>query len=122
MTTLIERLAEAVPAWGAKAAYGEKTSVGGEELVPVAVVGFGFGGGEGSGESQFSEASKVPAGHGEGSGGGGGGYAVPIGAYAAGPGGVSFRANPIALIVVLVPLVTGGGFALAQIVRALRGR
>ena len=118
MAKLIENLAESVPAWGAKVAYGEKTTVDGRELVPVALVAFGFGGGEGSGDMPASE--KTPAGRGEGSGGGGGGYSVPIGAYIGGPDGLRFRPNTIALAVVAVPLVTALGAALAVIVGAAR--
>jgi len=118
MAKLIENLAESVPAWGAKVAYGEKTTVDGRELVPVAIVAFGFGGGEGSGDMPASE--KTPAGRGEGSGGGGGGYSVPIGAYIGGPDGLRFRPNTIALAVVAVPLVSAIGAALAVIVGAAR--
>lgn len=118
MAKLIENLAESVPAWGAKVAYGEKTTVDGREFVPVALVAFGFGGGEGSGDMPASE--KTPAGRGEGSGGGGGGYAVPIGAYISGPDGLRFRPNAIALAVVAVPLVSALGAALAVIVGAAR--
>jgi uncharacterized spore protein YtfJ len=118
MAKLIENLAESVPAWGAKVAYGEKTTVDGRELVPVALVAFGFGGGEGSGDMPASE--KTPAGRGEGSGGGGGGYSVPIGAYIGGPDGLRFRPNTIALAVVAVPLVSALGAALAVIVGAAR--
>ena len=119
MGTVTERLAASVPSWGARLAYGEKTTVDGHELVPVALVGFGFGGGEGSGESPEGS-GDVPAGKGEGSGGGGGGYAVPIGAYVGGPDGLRFRPNVIALVVVAVPLVSAAGSAIAQIVRASR--
>lgn len=118
MAKLIENLAESVPAWGAKVAYGEKTTVDGREFVPVALVAFGFGGGEGSGDMPASE--KIPAGRGEGSGGGGGGYSVPIGAYIGGPDGLRFRPNAIALAVVAVPLVSALGAALAVIVGAAR--
>lgn len=118
MAKIIENLAESVPAWGAKVAYGEKTTVDGRELVPVALVAFGFAGGEGSGDMPESE--KTPAGRGEGSGGGGGGYSVPIGAYIGGPDGLKFRPNTIALAVVAVPLVTALGAALAVIVGAAR--
>ena len=118
MAKLIENLAESVPAWGAKVAYGEKTTVDGRELVPVALVAFGFGGGEGSGDMPASE--KTPAGRGEGSGGGGVGYSVPIGAYIGGPDGLRFRPNTIALAVVAVPLVSALGAALAVIVGAAR--
>ncbi|WP_120337339.1 hypothetical protein [Cryobacterium soli] len=121
MANLIEKMAESVPSWGAKLAYGEKTTVGGHDLVPVALVGFGFGAGEGS--SEMPEGGIGPAGMsvGEGRGGGGGGYAVPIGAYVSGRNGLMFRPNLIALLVVAVPVVSAGGLALAQIIRALRG-
>jgi uncharacterized spore protein YtfJ len=119
MTKLTERLAESVPSWGAKVAYGEQTTLNGQDIVPVALVAFGFAGGEGSGE--MGEVGPAPAGRGEGSGGGGGGYAVPIGAYIGGPEGLRFRPNSIALIVVAVPLVSALGWALSQIVRAVKG-
>lgn len=118
MGKLIENLAESVPAWGAKVAYGEKTTVDGQEFVPVALVGFGFGGGEGSGE--MPEAGTSIAGRGEGSGGGGGGCSVPIGAYINGPDGLRFRPNTIALAVAAVPLVSAIGGAIALIVGASR--
>ena len=120
MGKLIENLAESVPAWGAKVAYGEKTTVDGQEVVPVALVGFGFGGGEGSGE--LPESRTPVAGKGEGSGGGGGGFSVPIGAYINGPDGLRFRPNSIALAVVAVPLVTAIGGAFALVVGAARFR
>ncbi|MGW9630554.1 hypothetical protein ACWGST_07595 [Agromyces sp. NPDC055520] len=118
MAKLIENLAESVPSWGAKVAYGEKTTVDGRELVPVALVAFGFGGGEGSGDMPASE--KTPAGRGEGGGGGGAGCAVPLGAYIGGPDGLKFRPNTIALAVVAVPLVSAIGASLAVIVGAAR--
>jgi hypothetical protein len=120
MGKLIENLAESVPSWGTKVAYGEKTTVDGQELVPVALVGFGFGAGEGSGE--MPESGKSLAGSGEGSGGGGGGFSVPIGAYINGPDGLAFRPNAVALAFVAVPLVSAIGGALALIVGAARYR
>ena len=119
MANLIEKLAESVPTWGVKLAYGEKTTLGGQELVPVALVGFGFGGGEGS--NIMPDVGPASAGTGEGRGGGGGGYAVPIGAYVSGPEGLRFRPNRIAVLVVAVPVISAGGMALAQIIRAFRG-
>ena len=116
MATLTERLAALVPSWGAKMAYGERTTLGGRELVPVALVVFGFGGGEGSGE--MPENGTTPAGRGEGSGGGGGGYVVPIGAYVGGPDGLKFRPNPIAIMMVGIPLVSAVGWAVARIAGA----
>ena len=120
MTNLLEKLADSVSSWGATLAYGEKVTLGGQELVPVALVGFGFGGGEGSGD--LPDGTDGSTGRGEGSGGGGGGYAVPIGAYVGGPDGLKFQPNVIALVVVAAPLVSAAGVALAQVVRAFRGR
>jgi uncharacterized spore protein YtfJ len=116
MTTITETLANTVPAWGAKLAYGDPVTLNGQDLLPVSFVVFGFGGGEGSGEQP--EDSDKPAARGEGSGGGGGGYTLPIGAYVGGENGLTFRPNPIALIVVSVPLVTAFGWAISRIVRA----
>lgn len=112
MTNLIERLTGSVPSWGARLAYGEKTTLDGHDILPVAIVAFGFGGGEGSGEDPDG------SGRGEGSGGGGGGYSVPIGAYIGGPHGPTFRPNPIALLIATVPLVTAAGIALARLLRS----
>ena len=120
MANLAERLAALVPSWGAKMAYGERTTLGGQELVPVALVVFGFGGGEGSGE--MPEGGSTPAGRGEGSGGGGGGYVVPIGAYVGGPDGLKFRPNPIAMLMVAIPLVSAVGWAVARISGGASGR
>jgi uncharacterized spore protein YtfJ len=119
MAKLSESLAALVPTWGAKMAYGERTTLGGHELVPVALVVFGFGGGEGSGE--MPEGGTTPAGRGEGSGGGGGGYVVPIGAYVGGPDGLRFRPNPIAMLMVAVPLVSAAGWAVSRIAGAIGG-
>jgi hypothetical protein len=110
---LVEKLAGSVPSWGARIAYGEKTTVGGQDVVPVAVVVFGFGAGEGSGETPLLE--KLPQGKGEGSGGGGGGLALPIGAYISGPGGPVFKPNAIALVLAATPIVMSVAAALAGI-------
>ena len=115
MTNLIEKMAESVPSWGARLAYGEKTTVGGHEILPVALVVFGFGAGEGSGDMPAGE--TTPAGTGEGRGGGGGGYAVPVGSYIGGPDGVRFHINPVALIAVSIPLVTAVGWAFTRVGR-----
>lgn len=112
MTKLIERLADSVPAWGARLAYGDTTTLDGHDILPVAIVVFGFGGGEGSGEEPDG------TGRGEGSGGGGGGYAIPIGAYIGGPHGPVFRPNPVALVIAAAPLVSAAGLALARLLRS----
>jgi hypothetical protein len=113
MTNLIERLTDSVPSWGARLAYGEKTTLDGHDVLPVAIVAFGFGGGEGSGEDPDGN------GRGEGSGGGGGGgYTIPIGAYIGGRHGPTFRPNPVALIIAAAPLVSAAGLALARLLRS----
>lgn len=104
MTSTVENLAANIPSWGVKTAYGEKQTIDGTEVLPVALVSFGFGGGDGD----------------EGSGAGGGGHAIPVGAYVGGPDGVAFRPNLIALLAVSIPLVWAGGHALARIVKALK--
>jgi hypothetical protein len=90
MTKLIERLADSVPSWGARLAYGEKTTLDGHDLLPVAIVVFGFGGG----------------------------YAIPIGAYIGGTRGPIFRPNPVAVIIAAAPLVSAAGLALARLLRS----
>ncbi|MFF1633876.1 hypothetical protein [Leifsonia sp. NPDC058248] len=112
MTNLIERLADSVPSWGARLAYGEKTTLDGHDILPVAIVVFGFGGGEGSGDDPDG------ATRGEGRGGGGGGYSIPIGAYIGGPHGPTFRPNPVALVIAAAPLVSAAGLALARLLRS----
>jgi hypothetical protein len=116
MANGLETLAGSIPSWGAKLAYGDKTTLDGLELLPVAVVVFGFGAGEGSGE--LPDDDLGPARKGEGSGGGGGGYSIPIGAYANGPDGLAFRANPIALVAVSALLVSVVAGALVRVIRA----
>ncbi|MEP7763724.1 hypothetical protein [Sanguibacter sp. 25GB23B1] len=120
MTNLTEALAQSVSSWGVRLTYGEKGTLGGQEIIPVALACFGFGGGEGAGITP-DDGEPAP-GRSEGSGGGGGGFAVPIGAYIAGPAGPVFHPNPVALVAVTVPLVSALGMAVAQIVRATRGR
>ena len=115
---LVEKLAGSVPSWGARIAYGEKSTVGGQDIVPVAIVAFGFGAGEGTGETPVTE--KLPQGKGEGSGGGGGGIALPIGAYVQGPTGAVFKPNAIALVLAVTPIVIGVAAAIAG-VHAVRG-
>lgn len=117
MSNPLESLAASVSSWGAKLAFGESTTIGGHEVVPAALVVFGFGGGGGSGTWPRG---TVPEGQGEGSGGGGGGYTLPIGAYGGGPGGLRFRPNPVAVIIVSVPLISAAGWAIARIVTAAR--
>jgi uncharacterized spore protein YtfJ len=109
--SIIEKLSEQVPGWGVTLAYGEKITVDGHELVPVALAGFGFGAGEGD-----TNGGDGP----EGSGGGGGGWSIPVGAYVAGPAGPKFQPNLIALIAVAVPALCIMGRALPKIIKAAK--
>ena len=109
---LVEKLAASVPSWGARVAYGEKSTVGGHDIVPVAIVAFGFGAGEGSGETPVTE--KLPQGKGEGSGGSGG-IALPIGACVQGPSGTVFRPNAIAVVLAVTPIVMSVAAAIAGV-------
>ena len=120
MTDVIERMTSSVPSWGAKLAFGERIVVGGQEVVPSALVIFGFGGGGGSGN--WLERGTSPEGRGEGSGAGGGGYVLPIGAYIGGSNGVRFYPNPVAMLIVSVPLLTAAGWAVARIINATTSR
>ena len=90
MANIVEKIAQQVTSVGAKASYGDPVTVGGIELVPVALVWFGFGGGSDEAEQ---------------GGGGGGGVSIPVGAYVRGPDGARFRPNLVALIAVSVPIV-----------------
>ena len=118
MVSPLESLTASAPSWGAKMAFGESVTVGGQEVVPAALVIFGFGGGTGSGK--WPGGGKGPEGEGEGSGGGGGGYVLPIGAYVGGPDGLKFRPNLVAMVIVSVPLVSAVGWGLARIITAAR--
>lgn len=96
---------------GVSRAYGAPVQVGGEELIPVALVSFGFGGGS----APASE--HAPAG----SGGGGGGFVLPLGVYARSrAGSVAFRPNVIALLLGLAPVICAVGLSLRGILHARR--
>lgn len=98
---IVANLAETFRATAVAKSYGEPVQVGGETLMPVALVQAGFGGG---GDAD-----------GDG-GGGGGGVVIPLGVYAGRDGGPAvFRPNPIVLIAALTPIVW-------ILVRGLRGR
>ncbi len=101
--SLTERIATSVPARGIRLAYGEVQDIGGGSILPVAVVTYGFG------ASDQSDRWGV--------GGGGGGVAVPIGAYVGGSDEPRFRANPIAVLAMLAPLVAAIGAVLVMLRR-----
>jgi hypothetical protein len=96
---------------GVARAYGAPLQLGGEELIPVALVSFGFGGGS------APSADDAPAG----SGGGGGGFVLPLGVYASSQGGsIVFRPNPIVLLLGLAPVVCAVGLSLRGILHGRR--
>jgi hypothetical protein len=101
--SLTERIAAGVPHRGIRLAYGDVQSVDGAAVLPVAIVTYGFG---------ASDASAR-----WGVGGGGGGVAVPLGAYVAGERGPRFRANPVVVLALLVPLVGVVGGLLLRLAR-----
>lgn len=92
---------------GVSRAYGSPVQLGGEELIPVALVSFGLGGG--------SEAGQDGA-----SGGGGGGMVVPLGVYRNVGGQVAFRPNTVVTLVCLVPLISAAGAAVRKAIRAAK--
>ncbi|HEV7955541.1 MAG: hypothetical protein JWL94_1288 [Microbacteriaceae bacterium] len=118
MSNLVERIAESMSSLGVRRAYGEPVTIGGAELIPVALVYFGFGGGKGESEGSEGGDDKQPAGSGE--GGGGGGASIPIGAYVTGFDGPTFKPNPIALLIVSIPVLWVGGHSFARVIRALK--
>ncbi|MEW9873582.1 hypothetical protein [Arthrobacter sp. HS15c] len=91
---------------GVSRAYGSPVQLGGQEVIPVALVSFGFGGG--------NEAD------GGASGGGGGGMVLPLGVYRNDGGGVTFRPNTVVTLVCLVPLVSVLGAAVRKAIRAAK--
>ncbi len=114
MAGLVEKLASTVPGWGVRLVYGDKVDLGGTEVVPVALAAFGFGGGSGEGTGPDNDGS------GTGEGGGGGGYAIPVGAYVATDTGPEFRPNPLAVMVVAIPLACVVGRVLVRLIRVSR--
>jgi uncharacterized spore protein YtfJ len=95
---------------GVSRAYGAPVQLGGQEVIPVALVSFGFGGGA------EGETGNGPGG----SGGGGGGMVLPLGVYRNDGGNVTFRPNTLVTLVCLVPLVSVLGAAVRRAIRAAR--
>ncbi|KRE89904.1 hypothetical protein [Arthrobacter sp. Soil764] len=106
MADTLASLADSFKNMGVARAYGPPLNLGGEEIVPVALVSFGFGGGT---ESEQGA-----------SGGGGGGFVVPLGVYRTVNGHATFRPNTIATLVCLVPLVSVAGAAIRKALRVAR--
>jgi hypothetical protein len=109
MAYLVESIGKLVTSLGIRASYGEKVTIDGAEVVPVALVWFGFGGGSDEG-GETREAG----------GGGGGGATIPIGVYTGGINGPRFQPNLVALMAVAIPLTVVTGKALSHIIRALK--
>jgi uncharacterized spore protein YtfJ len=118
MADAFSSLVEAFRNMGVARAYGAPVQIGGEELVPVALVSFGFGGG---GDSGAGGGDGVTAGaSGAAEGGGGGGFVLPLGAYTKnGEGKVVFRANTLTVLLGLVPVVCAVGMSLRGVVKAV---
>lgn len=91
---------------GVTKAYGPAVQVGGEEIIPVALVSFGFGGGGEAGDGA--------------SGGGGGGMVLPLGVYRTVGGRAAFRPNTVVTLMCLVPVILAAGAAAGRAIRAAR--
>ena len=96
---------------GVSMAYGAPVQIGGEELVPVALVSFGFGGGSDSGSGGSGQAAE---------GGGGGGFVLPLGVYTRnGQGRVAFRANTLMVLAAMVPVVCAAGISIRGVLKTI---
>ena len=106
MADTFASLIESFKNMGVARAYGTPVQLGGEEVIPVAMVSFGFGGGEAGPEGA--------------SGGGGGGMVLPLGVYRNVGGQVSFRPNTVVALFCLVPVITALGGAVRRAIRAAK--
>ena len=91
---------------GVARAYGPPVQLGGQEVIPVALVSFGFGGGNEGDDGA--------------SGGGGGGMVLPLGVYRNDGVNVTFRPNTVVTLVCLVPLISVLGAAVRRAIRAAK--
>ncbi len=103
---LTDKLAAGVSERGITLAYGDKQTIDGVDIIPVAFVSYGFGG--------TQDSPKL------GDGGGGGGVAIPLGAYVGGADGVRFRPNTIAVLALAIPVISTLGWAIAKVVKAAK--
>lgn len=103
---LTDKLAAGVSERGITLAYGDKQTIDGVDIIPVAFVSYGFGATQGSPQL--------------GDGGGGGGVAIPLGAYVGGADGVRFRPNTIAVLAVAIPVISTLGWAISKVVKAAK--
>lgn len=106
MTDTFSNLVDTFKNVGVARAYGTPVQLGGQEVIPVALVSFGFGGGN-EGDTGAS-------------GGGGGGMVLPLGVYRTVGGDVTFRPNTVVTLVCLVPLISVLGAAIRRAIRAAK--
>jgi uncharacterized spore protein YtfJ len=107
MSNDFSSLVESFKQLGVSRAYGAPLQIGGEELIPVALVSFGFGGGSDGGSA---------------AGGGGGGLVLPVGVYSRNASGrVTFQPNTVVVLAMLLPLVGAVGVSIRGVLRTLRG-
>ncbi len=105
MADTFSSLIEAFKNVGVSKAYGSPVQLGGEEVIPVALVSFGFGGGWEEGQEGAS-------------GGGGGGMVIPLGVYRKTGDRVAFRPNTVVALMCLVPVISATGAAVRKAIRA----
>lgn len=108
MTDTFSNLVDTFKNVGVARAYGDPVQLGGQEVIPVALVTFGFGGGA-EGEAD-----------GGASGGGGGGMVLPLGVYRNDGATVTFRPNTVVTLVCLIPLISVLGAAVRRAIRAAK--
>jgi uncharacterized spore protein YtfJ len=109
MSEVFSSLVETFKNVGVSRAYGAPVQIGGEELIPVALVSFGFGGG--------SDANRDSGA----AGGGGGGFVLPVGVYSQNERGrLVFRPNTIMVLAGLVPVVWAVGISLRGVLRTIK--
>ena len=112
MPGLTADFAAGVPSWGATVAYGPPTTLGGVEVISVAVVAFGFGAGE---------LDKAASGGPSAEGGGGSGVSLPIGVYVVEAGVTKFIPNTLVVALALASGVAAVGAAVSSIILVARG-
>lgn len=107
MADTFASLIEAFKNVGVSRAYGSPLQLGGEEVIPVALVSFGFGGGWEEGQEGAS-------------GGGGGGMVIPLGVYRKVGNQVAFRPNTVVTLLCLAAVTSTAGAAVRKAIRAAK--
>ncbi|PNI09493.1 hypothetical protein CXX84_04345 [Arthrobacter sp. AFG7.2] len=118
MADTFSSLIDAFKNVGVSRAYGSPVQLGGEEVIPVALVTFGFGGGGEEGQDGASGGGEE--GQDGASGGGGGGMVLPLGVYRNVGGQVTFRPNTVIALMCLVPVISAVGGAVRKAIRAAK--